>query len=279
MISPADGTPTFAKGEDARREESGSAAGESGDKAPQSKWSEASPRWSLHINLENFIVPRFVHCSLLVLACLSLLVPVFAADDAPAWPQANGPFGNFNPRQSGVKLVDDLAQAKQLWVSEFHDLGFAKGSSSGFVNHLADANTHPGTASGLIVAEGKVFASSFRPRGNAWPEHMPHFKADKVRALFESAKKAEAIRRNSALDADDLTVAIPDAAHSDRTTMQWVTIDPQNIRRLGTRWKPPHHNTTAYEVFIELPYVDGLFLMRNWQGQVVCYDLRDQGQP
>ena len=78
---------------------------------------------------------------------------------------------------------------------------------------------------------------------------------------------------------EDRILNLPDAAHSDRTTMQWVTIDPQNIRRLGTRWKPPHHNTTAYEVFIELPYVDGLFLMRNWQGQVVCYDLRDQGQP
>ncbi len=38
----------------------------------------------------------------------------------------------------------------------------------------------------------------------------------------------------------------------------------------------PHYNTTAYEVFMELPYVDGLFLMRNWEGQVVCYDLRQK---
>jgi outer membrane protein assembly factor BamB len=516
-------------------------------------------------------------------------------DAAPAWPQANGPFGNFNPRQYGVKLVDDLSRAKQLWVSEQHELGFAKGSSSGYVNHLADAATHPGTASGLIVAEGKVFASSFRPRGDNWPRDMPHFKADKVRALLEDPKRAEAIRRNAAVDADDLTVAIdlksgktvwtaveegkginryagkrlqfhgtpvyfqgrvfslgtmgrvycyeaatgkklweeeqsalvrhatalkeklarerndmadgcgmgaspvvaggvlvvpefdtphhdvglrgldahtgktlwnvaactsrfatpavwthqfkqyvlvatvkgelrlidpqdgkvlwtvaglepvyyplspsakhvlvnvksatdtakkagqswgrigayrlspekaerawevpdkapfwfenhmdicamrrvlirdgrvfyftqghtldpakasfffhilkedtgavlysskpgelghatvenpnnsilgqfwlvedrilniPDAAHSDRSTLQWVTIDPNNVRRLGTRWKPPHSNTTAYEVFIELPYVDGLFLMRDWTGHVVCYDLRKQG--
>jgi len=73
---------------------------------------------------------------------------------------------------------------------------------------------------------------------------------------------------------EDRILNIANAAHSDRSTLQWVTADPKDIRRLGTRWKPPHHNTTAYELFIELPYVEGLFLMRNWQGRVVCYDLR-----
>ena len=540
--------------------------------------------------------PAATSTTLLSLFAFLLAVAPASAAELPPWPQANGPFGNFNPRQYGVKLVDDLAQAKQLWVSEFSDLGFAKGSSSGYVNHLADATTHPGTASGLIVAEGKVFASSFRPRGDVWPEKMPHFQSDKVQALFNDPKKAAAIRRNSALDADDLTVAIdlktgktvwtaveagkgfnrysgkrlqfhgtpvyfagrvfslgtlgsvycydaatgkklweesqsafvksatalkekllqtrndlpdgggmgaspvvaggvlivpefdtehpdislrglevatgktlwtvpactsrfatpavwthgekqyvlvatvkgalrlidpkdgkvrwtvaglepvyyplapsathvcvnvksatdtakkagqswgriaafklspdkaerawaapdkaeywfenhmdicamrrvlirdgrvyyftqgrtldpaksssflsifkedtgvvlytskpgefghasveqpqnsilgqfwlvedrilniPDAAHSDSSTMQWLTADPKDIRRIGARWKPPHQNTTAYEVFIELPYVDGRFLMRNWQGQVVCYDLRAAGK-
>ena len=41
------GTETFDEGVIEKRKESGSAAGESGDKAPQSKWSEASPRWTL----------------------------------------------------------------------------------------------------------------------------------------------------------------------------------------------------------------------------------------
>jgi len=31
-------------------------------------------------------------------------------DLKPAWPQSSGPFGNFNPRQYGCKLVDDLKQ-------------------------------------------------------------------------------------------------------------------------------------------------------------------------
>lgn len=54
-----------------------------------------------------------------VLACLGR---ASAADPAPAWPQANGPFGNFNPRQYGVRLIDDLADAKPLWVSKYADL-------------------------------------------------------------------------------------------------------------------------------------------------------------
>jgi hypothetical protein len=67
---------------------------------------------------------------------------------------------------------------------------------------------------------------------------------------------------------------IRDSAHSDRSELEWLSFDPTNVRRTCSPWKPPHENTTAYEVFIELPYVDGLFLMRNRQGEVVCYDLR-----
>ena len=48
---------------------------------------------------------------------------------------------------------------------------------------------------------------------------------------------------------------------------------------LGKPWKPPHENTTAYEVFIELPYVEGRLLMRSRQGEVVCYDLRAPENP
>jgi beta-galactosidase len=49
------------------------------------------------------------------------------ADDKPARPQANGPFGNCISRQTGVKLLDDLSLARQVWTSECRELGFAKG--------------------------------------------------------------------------------------------------------------------------------------------------------
>ena len=66
---------------------------------------------------------------------------------------------------------------------------------------------------------------------------------------------------------------IPGAAHSDRSPLALYTTDPAEFRRLGESWKPPHENTTAYEVFIESPYAGGMLVMRNRQGQVVCYDL------
>jgi outer membrane protein assembly factor BamB len=192
-------------------------------------------------------------------ACLLAHAAVFA-DDTPAWPQANGPFGNFNPRQYGVKLVEDIAQARQAWVSEFRDLGFAKGSSSGYVNHLADDTTHPGTSSGLIVAAGKVFASSFRPRGGAWPELMPHFQPDKFRALFDDPKKAAAIRRNSALDADDLTVSID--LETGRTV--WTAIEEgRGINRYAGK-RLQFHGTPVY--------FNGRVFTLGTTGRVYCYD-------
>ncbi len=203
---------------------------------------------------------KFIFLSSIFLSNAFLALTAIRADDAPAWPQANGPFGNFNPRQYGVKLVDDLAQAKQVWVSEFRDLGFAKGSSSGYLNHLADADTHPGTASGLIVAEGKVFASSFRPRGDVWPENMPHFKGDKARALFEDATKSATIRRNAALDADDLTVAID--LQSGRTVWQAIEEGRGINRYSGKRLQ--FHGTPVY--------FWGRVFSLGTTGYVYCYD-------
>ena len=78
---------------------------------------------------------------------------------------------------------------------------------------------------------------------------------------------------------EDRLLVIPDAAHSERATVELYTIDPKDFRRLGKPWKPPHANTTAYEVYIELPYVGGRFLMRDKDGRVVCYDLRAAPSP
>jgi hypothetical protein len=128
--------------------------------------------------------------------------------DPPAWPQANGPFGNLNPRRYGVKLLDDLGLARLAWVSEYRDLGFAKGPASGFAGHLALTDTHPGSASGLIVAEGKVFASSYQPRGGAWAEK--DFRIAPIVARL-SPEQLAALKRNASFDADDLAVAL-DAA-------------------------------------------------------------------
>jgi hypothetical protein len=42
------------------------------------------------------------------------------------WPQVNGPSGNFNPARYGCILVNDMAAARKVWMSDDHDLGYAK---------------------------------------------------------------------------------------------------------------------------------------------------------
>lgn len=205
---------------------------------------------------------RFVICFVAAAAVAAAPVTARAADDAPAWPQANGPFGNFNPRQYHVKLIDDLKDARQVWVSETDVLGFAKGSSSGYVNHLADDTTHPGSASGLIVADGLVFASSFRPRGDNWPRDMPHFKADKVRALFADPKKAAVIHRNAAVDADDVTVAID--LMTGKTV--WLAVEEgKGINRYAGK-RLQFHGTPVYFA--------GKVFSLGTTGLVYCYDAK-----
>jgi outer membrane protein assembly factor BamB len=196
---------------------------------------------------------------LCAVALLALVAPALDHAEEPAWPQANGPFGNFNPRQYGRAIVDDLADAKTAWVSEDKDLGFGKGSSSGYVRHLADPTTHPGTASGLIVAEGRVFASSFRPNGEVWAEKHPTIGVSIAEGKW-TGKQAEAVKRNSAYEADDLTVAID--LESGKTA--WKAVEAkQGINRYSG--KRNHFGVTP-------AYHAGKIFSFGTTGIVYCYD-------
>ncbi len=201
--------------------------------------------------------PNTMQRFLPVLAAVLFAMTAVPAAELPAWPQANGPFGNFNPRQSGVQLVDDLRQARQLWVSEANGLGRAKGSASGYVDMLADPATHAGSASGLIVAEGKVFASSFRPRGDAWAEHMPNIAKSLGRY---SGERLAALKRNTALDADDLTIAVDFA--TGKTVWQAVE-EGRGLNRAGGK-RLHFHATPAY--------ANGRVFSLGTLGRVYCYD-------
>jgi outer membrane protein assembly factor BamB len=186
----------------------------------------------------------------------------WAAEPAmePDWPQANGPFGNFTPRQYGVKLVDDLGQAKQLWVSETKALGRAKGSASGYVSMLADPTTHAGSSSGLIVAEGKLFASSFRPHGDVWTEKQVRIAMDLKKFTGE---KLEALKRNTAVDADDLTVAID--LKTGKTAWEAIEQSKGLNRAAGKRLQ--FHGTPAY--------FGGRVFSLGTMGRVYCYNAAD----
>lgn len=139
------------------------------------------------------------------MAGLMLVMPAWAD-----WPQANGPFGNFTPRRSNVRLLDDASRARQVWLSEDDDLGYAKGSVSGYLQNLARWPGHPGSSSGPIAAEGKLFVTTFRPAGEAWAENLPQYRnylGQPQKKPFSEEETAR-LRRNLRILGDDLTVAI-----------------------------------------------------------------------
>lgn len=131
------------------------------------------------------------------------------------WPSLSGPYGTFLPARTDVRLVEDTSKATIAWVSENADLGigkqgtpFHKSFRSGVTvrNYLGrDAGRHPGNWAGVIAADGKVFAASFRPTG-------PYFECD-----FPDGRPAE-VR----VDAEDIVVAMD--FHTGHTL--WVAAEP-----------------------------------------------------
>jgi hypothetical protein len=124
-----------------------------------------------------------------ILIVLAALSPVAAADPAPARPQANGPFGNFSPLPSTVKLIDDASPALQYYP------------------------------------------------------------------------------------ASDRLLAIRDASHSE-TELAFLRTKGTSIRQLADFWHPHHQNTTAYEVYMEHPFAEGLLYLRTKDSHIACYDLK-----
>lgn len=177
-------------------------------------------------------------------------------DLKPAWPQSSGPFGNFNPRQYGCKLVDDLKQVKSVWTSEENDLGYGKTGSSGFIGNRANWPGHPGAANGLIAAEGMIFAASFRPAGEVW--------ANGTRGGVDLSKftpeQQERLKRALSIDADDFVVAIDQA--TGKTVWKMVEEKKGLFRGMGKRggWS------------VSPAYYAGKVFTMGTTGLLYCYD-------
>ena len=90
----------------------------------------------------------------------------------------------------------------------------------------------------------------------------------------DTGRSGKTITRGQLYLVEDRILQVPDASHGARLTLQLWTADPKDFRPLGKPWSPPHTGTTAYEVFMEFPYVDGRIYMRAQDGTVRCYDLR-----
>jgi len=189
-------------------------------------------------------ISRFVASLLICLLSISIAV----AD----WPQANGPHGNFTPQQTEAELLDDASQAKQVWLSEESDLGYAKGSVSGYLKNLAVWPGHPGSASGPIVADGLLFVTSFRPSGEPWAENLPQYQNHDNRTAnkpFDQEQLAR-LRQNLRILADDLTVAID--LETGKTVWKAVEEGKGLNRYMGKRQgfnvAPTYHDGTLFSM-------------------------------
>ncbi len=156
-------------------------------------------------------VPVLISTLLATTLWLGLLARPARADDPAAriyteeeawqlgWPSLAGPLGNFLPARTGVDLVEDLANARLVWESEDRDFGRAKHTTGTFkaAGNLArllgpEAEVRPGAWAGPIIAEGKLFATSFRPSGPVYQVKNP------MTGTVEPAR----------LEAEDLLIAL-----------------------------------------------------------------------
>ena len=107
------------------------------------------------------------------LLALCLAVPAADAVESPAapaaeikithdWPSYYGDGTYADP--SKVPLLDDLGQAKLLWVSEHDRLGYGKTSSGG--KHTYGPKSRSSGSVDLIVAGGLVIVGYFDPKNN-----------------------------------------------------------------------------------------------------------------
>ena len=150
-----------------------------------------------------------------------------------------GPFGSFLVPKTGAVLVDDLSKARLVWESEDRDFGRAKHTTGSFkakgkVAALLgpDAIARPGGWAAPIIAEGKLFATTFRPAGKIYD----------VKTLFGTTEKAH-------LEAEDLVIALD--ARTGKTL--WKAVEPGGFvwgvgKRGGFQVAPVYHDGAVYSM-------------------------------
>ena len=164
---------------------------------------------------------------------LGLSTACFAESPQTGWPQMNGPHGNFSPNLSSAPLVDDFDNAQLVWMSEDQDLGYAKGSASGYLQNLAKWKGHPGSCSGPILSDGKLFITTFRPSGTIWAENQPHLKGlDKLKKPLSQTEIAQ-MKQNMRILGDDICIAID--INSGKTVWKQIEQERGLNRYMGKR--------------------------------------------
>lgn len=160
------------------------------------------------------------------------------ADPLPAaevrqigWPTMMGPVGNGVPLVSDTPLVDDLAQARLAWVSTDRDIGVAKTGSQTWVNserveqYLGpDAKTFKGNWAGVVVSDGRVYASSWRPAGEVF---TAPYKTNKPYQKGETEQAPTRFR----VEAEDVLICFD----ADNGQVLWKAVEPGGLVRGGAK--------------------------------------------
>jgi outer membrane protein assembly factor BamB len=174
----------------------------------------------------------------ILMACTT---PLAWAGELQPWPMASGPYGNYLPLQDeNVEFVDDLSAAKLLWESKCDHFGWVKTTSNMAGTIYGDhMKGHPGSGATPIVADGKIFHSSFRASGplelgrnvdtyvKSYRERKGSVDPDRVRFLRESVR----------LPAEDIVFALD----VETGKLAWEAIEPGGVNlAAGKRdiWKP-----------------------------------------
>ena len=181
---------------------------------------------------------------------LALAIPaVFAAEP---WPQQNGPSGNYAPAQTGAQFLDDTSEAKQVWLSENSDLGYAKGSVSGYLPNLARWDGHPGSCSAPIIADGKLFVTTFRPSGDLWADGLPQYKQWLAQPPKKpnSDEEKQRMKRNLRILGDDMLVAIDleDGKTSWEAIEEGKGLNRYMGKRQGYNVSPAYHDGRVFSL-------------------------------
>ncbi|MEM7391383.1 MAG: PQQ-binding-like beta-propeller repeat protein [Verrucomicrobiota bacterium] len=161
------------------------------------------------------------------------------------WPVMQGPYGNFRAARTGAGLVDDLSQARLVWESEEKDFGKAKHTTGTFKSSKPEGWQRkirevlgpkpiatPGSWAAPIIAEGKLFATSFKPAGKLYD--VESLQGGKVPAYLE---------------ADDLLIAL-DVKTGRRL---WKAAEPGGFvwgvgKRGGFQVAPVYHNRRVFSM-------------------------------
>jgi outer membrane protein assembly factor BamB len=198
----------------------------------------------------------------LLAACLAILSSTLSfagetiSEEAAwklGWPTMQGPNGNYHVPQTGGQLVDDLAEARLVWESETRDFGRAKHTTGSFKGKTPqdraqkirdilgpDPKTTPGGWAAPIIAEGKVFATTFKPAGKLYDVKV-HPSNEEERRNPTSAK--------AHLEAEDLVIALD--AKTGKTL--WRASEPGGFvwgvgKRMGFQVAPVYHEGKIFSM-------------------------------